>query len=288
MPDSRVDPNREPVVPDESSTQEQAQDFEKEIESQKAEQKQEPDTEPVQQPESETQTASVQTSSSSQRALSSTSDAPEPVSYTANVTRNGQTTPLELPVAIEDETDQQVAERVRTEISRNLLGEEEWSTLEGWTKNSDSNYSIELGIHSDAGGGPIHWGNRTYGVEITPNYPPLDTTGLTTVSVGGEELAFDLNGAEFTPEEATFLANYDWRSTVTVLPDLGDLGEEPFALVRTALITEFGAEQGEAAYQKLMAVEQVFQDPSTGVARVAAWMTQHTVLAPMRATPTTI
>lgn len=191
---------------------------------------------------------------------------PEPVSHTATVTHNGRTTELELPASIEGQTDEQTVQDLRSEISMNLIGEEEWTTLEGWTKTGENTYEITLGIHADAGGGSLDFGNRTFSVTLSPNFPPLDTTGLQTVEIDGEAHAFDLNGAEFTPEEANFLADYDWTSTSTVLPDLGDIGEEPFGLVRSALIQEFGQEQGEAAYQKLMGITEVYQG-TDGVAR---------------------
>jgi hypothetical protein len=108
---------------------------------------------------------------------------------------------------------EQTVQDLRSEISMNLIGEEEWTTLEGWTKTGENTYEITLGIHADAGGGSLDFGNRTFSVTLSPNFPPLDTTGLQTVEIDGEAHAFDLNGAEFTPEEANFLADYDWTST---------------------------------------------------------------------------
>ena len=83
--------------------------------------------------------------------------------------------------------------------------------------------------------------------------------GPVTVTVEGQEQRFDINGASFTTSELEFLTAYDWGPTTWVIPELGDLGEEPFALLRGDLVDRFGETQGTDLFNRVTAIDGVFQ-----------------------------
>ena len=74
---------------------------------------------------------------------------------------------------------------------------------------------------------------------------------------GSEARVVNLNGAEFTEEELTFLQGFDWSWDLDTFSELADLPDQvmPFGELYVQSREAFGADQGQDFFDRLMNVE---------------------------------
>ncbi|WP_296424858.1 hypothetical protein [Yoonia sp.] len=201
---------------------------------------------------------------------------PPPANYTATVAgSNGANFTLDLTDVTPDQAKQQVVDNILTtqfqtgtEFVENapfFIGRYD-PEAGAVVDNGDGTYSVTVTqrmdrIYHNAGGVQSITETKTFTFSLDePN--AASAPDFASATVAGEDLTFDLNGAAFADDELTFLAAYDWSPDVTVLPDLGDLGEQEFGPLHRSLVAEFGQTRGDEIYAKVVGMQQVVVPPS--------------------------